>query len=58
MLAVINGSISYPVDDKRPQCVRDLISVCLELDPSQRPNIADVIARSMVVLQTVQQQQQ
>ena len=58
MLAVINGSVSYPADDKRPPCVRDLISYCLELDPSRRPNIADVIVRSKAVLQTVRQQQQ
>lgn len=56
MLAVINGSYTYPGGDERPQCVRDLIAYCLELDALLRPCITDVMVRANVALQTVQQQ--
>lgn len=55
MLAVINGSYSYPGSDDRPQCVRDLIAYCLNSDAARRPWIADVIAQANAVLRIVQQ---
>lgn len=55
MLAVINGSYSYPGSDERPQCVRDLIAYCLNSDAVLRPWIKDVIVQANVALQTVQQ---
>lgn len=58
MLAVINGSVSFPERDRRPQAVRELVSFCLTVDPSQRPSIADVMDRTNAVLQAMQQQPQ
>ena len=57
MLAVINGSVSFPERDRRPQPVRELVLQCLTVDPGQRPAIADVIDRARAVLQSVQQLQ-
>lgn len=57
MLAVINGSCSFPERDRRPPAVRQLVAYCLTVEPGQRPRIADVIERTNTVLQAVQQQQ-
>jgi hypothetical protein len=53
MLAVINGSVSYPERDKRPVAVRDLIATCLRVDPEQRPYVAQVITRAKDLLEVL-----
>ena len=58
MLAVVNGSVSYPERNRRLPPVRDLVSYCLTVDPGQRPFVADVIDRTNAVLQALQQQQE
>ena len=51
MLAVINGSVSYPERDKRPAALRELIATCLRTEPQQRPYVAEIISKAKGLLE-------
>ena len=54
MLAVINGSVSYPEHDRRPTAVKQLIMSCLKPVAEQRPDVAELIHRTKSLLHTLQ----
>ena len=58
MLAVINGSVTFPERDRRLGAVKQLITSCLEPEAEQRPDVAELINRARSLLQTLQSQPQ
>lgn len=58
MLAVINGSVSFPEHDRRPGAVKQLVISCLKPEAEQRPDVADLIRRTRSLLRTLQSQPQ
>ena len=53
MLAVINGSVSYPERDRRPAAVKELIATCLRTEPEQRPFVAEIMSKATDVLEVL-----
>ena len=53
MLAVINGSVSYPEHDKRPAAMRELNAACLSVETEQRPYVSEVIATATGLLEVL-----
>jgi len=58
MLAVINGSVTFPERDRRPGAVKQLLLTCLRPEPEQRPYVADVISQVRDLLHNQQSQTQ
>jgi len=46
MLAVINGSLSWPHHDAYPEELRSLVKFCLNADAGMRPFIEDIIRQA------------
>lgn len=42
-LAVINGSLSFPVPDRRPEELKALVRLCLSTDPQTRPFLRELL---------------
>ena len=58
MLAVINGSVTFPERDRRPGGVKQLVLTCLKPEPEQRPYVADIMSQVRDLLHTLQSQTQ
>ncbi|EGD79033.1 NAK/MPSK protein kinase [Salpingoeca rosetta] len=52
-LAIAQGKVSFPTNDPYTQRVRDLILSMIQVDPSQRPTIAQVLERTTEALQAL-----
>ncbi|KAK9811151.1 hypothetical protein WJX73_006776 [Symbiochloris irregularis] len=49
-LAVINGSVSFPAEDRQPKEPRMLVQMCLNTDPQTRPFVEDILQEAERIL--------
>lgn len=52
-LAVANGAYKFPAEDPYSSGVRDLITMCLQREPSARPRIGELIEKTRAHLATL-----